>query len=55
MDWELCSQHLTSGYIPVAMIAWIFVTAISYPSPSLVHLYPTEIRSGFHCSGGLPG
>jgi len=24
MDWELCSQHLTSGYIPVAFALAIY-------------------------------
>ena len=28
MDWELCSQHLTSGYIPVAFALAIYFVIV---------------------------
>ena len=28
MDWELCSQHLTSGYIPVAVALVLYFVLV---------------------------
>ena len=39
----------------VALIAWIFVTAIAFPSPSLTGLCLAERCSVFHLSCELSG
>ena len=36
MDWELCSQHLTSGYIPVAVP---FIDMIRGPIDTILNVF----------------